>query len=48
MTREQRDALSQHIWNYYCDTANRSVKMTVNYFKKQNIPQRTVYYTLKK
>ena len=45
MTRAQREVLSQRICNFYCDAANKSVKTTVNYFKKQNIPQNTVYYT---
>ena len=47
MTRAQREVLSQPICNFYCDAANKSVKTTVNYFKKQNIPQNTVYYILK-
>ena len=48
MTRAQREVLSQRICNFYCDAAKKSVKTTVNYFKKQNIPQNTVYYILKK
>ena len=44
MTRAQREVLSQRICNFYCDAANKSVKTTVNYFKKQNIPQNTVYH----
>ena len=48
MTREQREVLSQRICNFYCDAANKSVKTTINYFKKQNIPQNTVYYISKK
>ena len=44
MTHEQREVLSQRISNFYCDAAKKSVKMTINYFKKQN----TVYYILKK
>ena len=48
VTREQKEALSQRIANFYCHAANRSVKMAVNYFKKQNIPQSNVYYLLKK
>ena len=43
MACEQREALSQHICNFYCHTAKKSVKTTVDYFKKQNIPQTTVY-----
>ena len=48
MTRAQREVLEQRICNFYCDAAKKSVKTTVNYFKKQNIPQNTVYYILKK
>ena len=48
MTRAQREVLEQRICNFYCDAANKSVKTIVNYFKKQNIPQNTVYYILKK
>ena len=46
MTRDEREALSQHICNFCCDSSNKSVKTTVNYFIKQNIPRRTVYYIL--
>ena len=48
MTREEREALSQRICNFYYDSAKKSVKTTVNNFKKQNIPQGTIYYVLKK
>ena len=48
MTRAEREALSQRIYNFYHDAANNSVKTTVNYFKKQNIPQRTIYNILKR
>ena len=48
MTREEREALSQHICNFHYDSAKKSVKTTVNYFKKQNVPQSTIYYVLKK
>ena len=48
MTREEREALSQRICNFYYDSAKKSVKTTVNYFKKQNVPQSTIYYVLKK
>ena len=47
MTRAQREVLSQRICNFYCDAANKSVKTTVNYFKKQNIPQNTLLYIKK-
>ena len=47
MARRQREALSQRICNFYCHTAKKSVKMTVNYFRKQNIHQSTAYYILK-
>ena len=48
MTREERQALSQHICNFYHDSVKKSVKTTVNYFKKQNVSQSTIYYILKK
>ncbi|CAF1505538.1 unnamed protein product [Rotaria magnacalcarata] len=44
MTRDEREALSQRICNFYCDSSNKSVKTTVHYFVKQNIPRRTIYY----
>ena len=47
MTREQREVLSQRICNFYCDAANKSVKTTINYFKKQNILQNTLLYIKK-
>ena len=45
MTREEREALEQRICNFYYDSAKKSVKTTVNYFKKQ---RSTIYYVLKK
>ncbi|CAF2036103.1 unnamed protein product [Rotaria magnacalcarata] len=48
MTRDERQALSQRICNFYCDSSNKSVKTTVHYFVKQNIPRRTIYYILNK
>ena len=48
MTRGQREVVLQRICNFYCHAANKSVKTIVNYFQKQNIPQSTVYYILKK
>ena len=36
------------ICNFYCHAIKISVRTTVNHFKKQNIPQSTVYYILKK
>ena len=36
MTREEREALSQGICNFYYDSAKKSVKATVTYFKNQN------------
>ena len=34
MTRDEREALEQHICNFYCDSSNESVKTAVNYFIK--------------
>ncbi|CAF0730696.1 unnamed protein product [Adineta steineri] len=48
MTRDEREALSQRVCNFYTDSSNNSVKTTVNYFKKQNIPQTTIYNILRK
>ena len=48
MTREEREALEQRICNFYYDSAKKSVKTMVNYFKKQNVPQSTTDYVLKK
>ena len=48
MTGEESEALPQRIGNFYYDSAKKSLKMTVNYFKKQNLPQSTIYYVLKK
>ena len=48
MTREERDALEQRICNFYCDSTTQSAKTMVNYCKKQNVPQSTVYYVFKK
>lgn len=48
MTRAEREALSQRVCNFYCDSSNKSVKTTVNYFVKQHIPRRTIYYILNK
>ena len=48
MAREEREALEQRICNFYYDSAKKAVKTTVNYFKKQNVPQSTMYYVLKK
>lgn len=48
MTRAEREALSRRVCNFYHDSANNQVKTTVNYFVKQNIPRRTVYFILKK
>ncbi|CAF3533775.1 unnamed protein product [Rotaria socialis] len=48
MTRKEREALAKRVCNFYEDAASRSVKTTVSFFKKQNIPERTIRYILKK
>lgn len=48
MTRDEREALAQRVCNFYHDSSNNSVKTTVNYFIKQNIPRSTIYFILKK
>ena len=47
MTCEEREALEQRICSLYYDFAKKSVKTTVNCFKKQNVLQSTRYYILK-
>ena len=48
MTREERESLEQRICNFYYDSAKKSVQTMLNYFKKQNVPQSTICYVLKK
>ena len=48
MTYEEREALSQCICNFYYGFAKKSIKIMVNYFKKQNFPHSTTHYVLKK
>ena len=48
MTLEEREAQSQRICSFYYDSAKKSAKTMVNYFKKQDVPQSTIYYVLKK
>lgn len=48
MTRQEREELAKRVCNFYEDAGNKSVKTTINYFKKRNIPERTIRYMLKK
>ena len=48
MTREETETFEQRIYNFYYDSARKCVKTMINYFKKQNVPQSTIYYVLKK
>ena len=48
MTRHEREELAKRVCNFYEDAANKSVKTTVSYFKKKNIPERTIRYMLNK
>ncbi len=48
MRRQEREELAKHVCNFYEDAASQSMKTTVNYFKKHNIPERTIRYMLKK
>ena len=48
MAREEREALEQRSGNFYYESAKTSLKTTVNYFKKQNVPQSTRHYVLQK
>ena len=38
----------ERICNFYYDSAKKSVKTKVNYFKKRDVPQSSIYYALKK
>ena len=48
MIRKEREALEQRICNFYYDSAKKSFKNAVNYFKKQDVSQSTIYCVLKK
>lgn len=48
MTRREREELAKRVCNFYEDASNHSVKTTVNYFKKQQVPERTIRYMLRK
>ena len=39
MTRHEREELAKRVCNFYEDAANKSVKTTVNYFKKKIYPK---------
>ena len=47
MTCEEREALEQRICSFYYDSAKKSVQITVNYFKKEDVAQSTINYVLK-
>jgi hypothetical protein len=48
MTRQEREELAKRVCNFYEDASNRSVKTTMNYFKKRNVPEKTIRYMLRK
>ena len=48
MIREETEALGQCICNFYYDSAKKSVKVTGNYLKKQDVSQSTIFYFLKR
>ena len=48
MTRQEREDIAKRVCNFYEDATSHSVKATINYFKKRDIPERTVRYILKK
>ena len=48
MTRQEREDIAKLVCNFYEDAASHSVKATINYFKKRDIPERTIRYILKK
>ena len=48
MMRKEREEFAKCMNNFYKDTANQSIKTTVIYFKKYDVPERTIRYRLKK
>ena len=48
MARQEREDTAKRVCNFYEDAASHSVKTTINYFKKCDIPERTLRYILKK
>ena len=48
MTRQEREDIAKRVCNFYEDAAIHCVKTTINYFKKREIPERTIRYMLKK
>ena len=48
MTRQEREDIAKLVCNFYEDAASHSVKAAINYFKKRDIPERTIHYILKK
>ena len=48
MTRQEREDIAKRVCNFYEDAASHSVKATINYFKKCDVPERTIRYILKK
>ena len=48
MTCQEREDIAKRVCNFHEDAASHSVKATINYFKKRDIPERTIRYILKK
>ena len=48
MTREEREAVEQHICKFHYGPSKKFVKTIINYFTKQNVSQSAIYYVLKK
>ncbi len=46
MTRSEREALKSRIVTFFLDIAKGNKKSTVLHFKKENIPERTIYYVI--
>ena len=43
MARSDREALKKRIVNYYLNIANKVKNDTVNHFKKEKVPERSIY-----
>ena len=48
MTRQEKEDFAKCVCNFYEDAATHSVKTTINYLKKRDIPEGTIRYILKK
>ena len=42
MTRQEREDIAKRACKFYEGATSHSVKTTINYFKKRDIPERTI------